>query len=166
MTQPSRTLKYMMGLCCAKYILSSKWLIESASAGYFLPEDDFEIREFYFEGLKMDVSHVMKSTIRNKVFEGKTFYLTPSIRPPAAQLKILIELCGGKVENNRRSILKIQEANNFSEDSYVIISCPEDTHLFNFKQFVCNIVSTEYIMEGITSQTLDIKSHLVKLGKN
>lgn len=157
-----RTVKYMYGLCCAKYILTSKWLVESANAGYFLPEEDFEMREVEYEGIKVNVKTVLFSSIRNKLFEGKHFFITPSVKPALSQLRSLIELCGGKVENNRRSIMKIQEGNNFSENSYVIISCQQDLHLITFKQFVCHVCTSEFIMNAIISQTLNFSAHSIK----
>lgn len=162
MTRPSRSIKYMYALCCAKYIVSSDWLVESANAGYFLPEDEYQITDLDFDGIRTSIKNVLKSPIRNKLFEGKIFFLTPSVKPGVSHLKNLIELCGGKVENNRRSTMIIQEAINFSENSYIIISCAQDIHLITFRQFVCHVCSSEFVLSSIMTQSLNFSAHAIK----
>lgn len=70
-------------------------------------------------------------------------------------LKWMIEQCGGKWEQNRRSIMKIHEINQQAPNSYIIISCPEDLHLLNFKHFVCYVCTSEFILQSIMTQTID-----------
>lgn len=162
MTHPMRTVKFMYGLCVAKFILSTNWLVDSALNGYFVPEEHYGLKEVELEGIKMDVQLVLNSSIRNRIFDGKVFYLTPSIKPAINHLKTMIEICGGIVEENRRSVPKIHEQNNLSANSYIIISCPTDSHLIPFKQFVCFVCTTEFVMQSIMSQTINFTPHMIK----
>lgn len=76
-------------------------------------------------------------------------------------LRWMIEQCGGKWEPNRRSIMKIHELNQQAPNSYIIISCPDDLHLLNFKHFVCYVCTSEFILQSIMTQTIDfLKSEL------
>lgn len=159
MTRPARTIKFMYGLCCAKYILKSSWIEESANLGSFQNEENYWITEIM--DFKCDVPSVVKAPGKNKLFENRVFFITPSVKPSVNYLRWLIEQCGGKWEQNRRSIGKIHELNNQNPNSYAIISCPEDLHLLNFKHFVCYICTSELIMVSIMTQQIDfIRSEL------
>jgi hypothetical protein len=57
---------------------------------------------------------------------------------------------------------KIHEQNNLSANSYIIISCPNDSHLINFKQFVCFVCTTEFVMQSIMLQTINFTPHMIK----
>lgn len=70
-------------------------------------------------------------------------------------LRWMIEQCGGKWEPNRRSIMKIHELNQQTPNSYIIISCPDDLHLLNFKHFVCYVCTSEFVLQSIMTQTID-----------
>jgi PAX-interacting protein 1 len=150
----------MYALCRAKYILHSSWLEESAKAGNFLPEDNFWINDLSQANFKCDVQFVVKSAMRSRLFENRVFYITPSVTPSPNYLRYLIESCGGRCEQNRRSLAKIHEINQQSQN-YFVISCPEDLHLLGFKHFVCYVVTSEFILQSIMTQTVDfLKSEL------
>ena len=44
-------------------------------------------------------------------FQGKTFYLTPSVVPGRTWLKEIIECAGGTVDNKLRSVKDVKEKN-------------------------------------------------------
>jgi len=160
MTEPSRTLKFLYALCRAKYILKSSWLEDSSKAGYFQPEDNFWVTDLG-ASYKCNVPAVVKSPTRKCLFENRVFYITPSVVPGPSYLKWLIEQCGGKWEQNRRSVMKIHELNQQSPNSYIIISCAEDLHLLGFKHFVCYVCTSEFVLQSIMTQTIDfLKSEL------
>lgn len=154
-------MKFLYGLCAAKYVLTSKWLEVSAKAGQFVIEDDYWVPRIE-ENFTCEIEKVVKSPSKQTLFENKVFYLTPSIVPRASFLREIIELCGGKVEKNRRSILKIQEQNNQLANSYVIITCPQDLHLLTFKQFVCYACTSEFVMQSLMNQSINFSPHSLK----
>lgn len=161
MTRQGRTMKFIYGLCLAKFIVKSSWLEESARAGHFVSEDKHIMQESQQDFI-CDVEKVIKSPIRKALFAGKFFFITPSVRPSFAYLRNLIELCGGKVEKNRRSLAKIQEQNEQAANSYIIISCPDDLQLIGFKNFVCYVCTTELILQSIMEQAINILPHSLK----
>lgn len=158
MTRPERSIKFIYALCRAKYILKSSWLEESAKLGYFQPEEPHWLTSLG-TSYKCDIPAVVKSVNKHKLFENRVFYITPTVTPAPGYLRWLIEKCGGKLESNRRSVMKIHELNNQNPNSYIIISCPEDLHLIGFKHFVCYVCTTEFILQSIMSMSIDFISH-------
>ncbi|GAB0097831.1 PAX-interacting protein 1 [Sergentomyia squamirostris] len=167
MTRLTRTHKLLLALCVVKHVLSTKWIMESAAQGNFLPVDTFCIRDATFEeNFKCDIHESVKNPNRGKLFDGKVFYMTPSVRPAVRDLTQMIEACGGKVEKNRRSVRRIQEANTQSPDSYIILSCANDLHLLTDLTHTIKenriICTTEFVMNSIMKQKLNIESHIIK----
>jgi PAX-interacting protein 1 len=162
MTKPNRTIKFLYALCKAKFILNSSWLEDSAKNGYFQPAENYWIQDFQAKtNFKCDIPAVMKSPTRNKLFENRVFYITPSVTPAPVYLRWMIEQSGGKWEHNRRSVMKIHELNQQSPNSYIVVSCPEDLHLLGFKHYVCYVCTSEFILQSIMTQTMDfLKSEL------
>jgi len=162
MTCPARSLRAIFGLCKAKHILKSAWLTDSINVGYLLPEESYYWITDVGNGFKCDVPAVLKSPMRQKLFENRVFFITPSVKPSPAALKWIIEQCGGKWEQNRRSILKISELNNQMPNSYIIISCPEDLYLLGAnRHFICYVCTPEFILQSVMSQNIDfLKSEL------
>lgn len=166
MTRLTRTIKLLTCLCCVKCIASSDWLVESARSGKFLPADNYRIENPEFERqFKCDISKTVKQSTRNKLFEGKIFYLTPTIFPPVKNVQQLIELCGGVTEKVRRSSVRIQEALKQNPNSYIIISCLDDLHLVadlaklpKSNQIIC---TTEVVMKSIMTQTINFDDHMI-----
>lgn len=174
MTRLMRTCKLLACLCTVRYALSSNWVIESAKAGQFVPESEHPLRSKEFEEFKCDIKKVLHSPMRRTLFVGKTFFLTPSVRPVIKEMVQLIELSGGTVEKSRRSAAKIQETNSQSPDSYIILTCANDLHLLNDltrsnkvnriinKASLWQICTTELVMKSIMSQSIDFDAHAIK----
>lgn len=166
MTKLLRTSKLLQCLCTVRYILSSDWLVDSVAAGELLAEEKYAMKDEGFERqFSCDVQQVVKASDRSKLFEGRTFHMTPSIKPNVKALAKMIELSGGRVEKARRSLIKIHEANAQS-NSYVVLSCSPDLHLLSdilrSKQHNRIVATTEFVMESIMSQTVrDMEPHII-----
>lgn len=167
MSRLVRTTKLLQCLCTVSHVLTSDWLVDSVAAGELLPEEKYLLRDPAFEReFKCDLQVVVKSGSRRRLFEGRTFYMTPSVKPSPKVLTRLIELSGGRVEKSRRSLLKIHEANAHSPNSYVVLSCSGDLHLLadilRSKQHNRIVSTTEFVMESIMSQTIkDMEPHTI-----
>lgn len=167
MTKLERTCKLLQCLCTVNHILSSDWLVDSVAAGELLPEEKYPLQDTSFErDFKCNLQAVIKSNSRRTLFEGRTFYMTPSVKPGLKVLSRLIELSGGRVEKSRRSLLKIHEANAQSPNSYVVLSCSGDLHLLadilRSKQHNRIVSTTEFIMESIMTQKIrDMEPHVI-----
>lgn len=170
MTRLVRTCKLLQCLVTVKHIVSSSWIVDSAKAGEFLDctEERYRIRDTEFEAtFDCDIHGAVVAPDRDRLFAGRTFYITPSVRPSVKELTKLIELAGGKVERNRRSAIKIHEANSAAANSYLILASPQDLHLLpdltrNQKQ--CRIICTsEFVMKSVMCQSIvDIEPHIIK----
>lgn len=160
MTKLTRTTKLLVCLCVAKHITSSTWLVESAKAGKFLPPENYPIHDKLFEeNFKCDIYKSIQQPNRNKLFEKKVFYLTPSVIPSYNNLANIIELCGGTIEKNRRSSSVISETMKQNPGSYIVIGCQKDIHLLIDLAKVSKshrfIYSSEYIMQSIMQQKIE-----------
>lgn len=148
------------------HILSSKWIIESAKAGKFLPTDEYQWNDEQFnKTYRCDLQITIKSSIRKILFNGKTFYITPSVRPDIKVLIELIELSGGKVEKKRRSATQIADANSQQPESYIILTCTKDMHLLidltkpgKPNRIIC---ATELVMTSIMQQKIEVEPHII-----
>ncbi|KAL1400707.1 hypothetical protein pipiens_007212 [Culex pipiens pipiens] len=168
MTRVARTVKLITALTTVRYVLSSKWISDSASAGQFLPPENYrlDVKELD-ETFRCDLYKVLESPARNKLFEGKIFFITPQVKPSAKDVRQMIELSGGVVEKNPRSVKKIRETNLEKPGSYVIVGCPEDRifiqpFIQKGKHGACQICTSEYVMQSILQQKLTIEPHVIK----
>ena len=167
LTRLVRSSKLLCSLPVVHHILTSKWLIDSAQAGHFLPTETYEwCDEKFTETFGCDIQKTIKSSTRSKLFEGKTFYMTPSVHPRVKDLTKLIESSGGVVEKHRRSANRIAETNAQSPESYIILSCMKDLHLLadlvrQAKATRC-ICTTEAVLTSIMTQTIDLEMHIIK----
>ena len=71
----------------------------------------------------------MKFLMFAYLFQGKTFYITPSVVPSRSVLREIIENSGGKVASQRKSLKAINEVNQMDDNAYIVISCAADLHL-------------------------------------
>lgn len=166
LTRLTRTSNLLRALCVVDHILSSKWIVESAKVGKFLPTDDFQLNEEQFsDTYRCDIQSTIKSTKRKQLFDGKTFYITPSVRPNIKDLTALIELSGGKVEKKRRTAAAIAEANAQQPESYIILTCTKDMHLLidltkpgKPNRIIC---ATELVMTAVMQQKIEVEPHII-----
>lgn len=166
LTQLIRTYKLLFALCVVDHIVSSKWIVDSAKAGKFLRPDEYALNDEQFRQLhNCDIQMAIKSTNRRTLFAGKTFFVTPSVRPKPKEIISLIEMCGGTVEPKRRTATQISLANGQQPDSYIILTCPNDLHLMHDLMRVSKlnrcICSTEFVLAAIMNQKINIEPHII-----
>lgn len=164
MTKENRTSKLIQAVCHVNFVLKSSWLVESAIAGKFIPPDPHIIQFIDVdENLRYDLFKVIQSQVRSTLFAGKYFFITPDVFPSSRDLEKMITSAGGIVEAKRRSALAIAESQSKCPDTYIIITCVKDLSLIydlvrNEKKPKCLILSTEFVMSSILTQTLEIES--------
>ncbi|KAK9754172.1 BRCA1 C Terminus (BRCT) domain [Popillia japonica] len=168
MPQLKRTHKLLCSICVGSYILPESWLRDSHAAGKFLDESNYTIdtKEFNSE-FKCDFNQTLSTKNRNKLFEGKHFFITPSIVPRKKELIELIEFCGGNVERNRRTLAQIEATNISSPYSYIILTHENDLHLVadllkNKKDKVRIVCNSELVLSAILKQTFEVEPYAVK----
>ncbi|XP_047538445.1 PAX-interacting protein 1 isoform X1 [Vanessa atalanta] len=164
-----RTCKLVSCLITVKHLLAPEWVLESQRLNKFADEAEHGLRDEAFnETFNCDIDEVLLcGEQRKKLFEGMTFFLTPCVKPSKAGLTEMIELCGGKVEKNRRSYVSIQEMHNQKPYSYLVLTVPNDLHLVYYllqSEKTLNVVcSTEVVLSAIMRQKLEIEQFLVKI---
>lgn len=164
-----RTSKFISCLVTVKHMLSPEWVQESQRLNKFADEAQYGLRDDNFNKMfKCDISEVLLcGEQRKKLFDGITFFLTPCVKPSRGALTEMIELCGGKVEKNRRSYVSINEMHHQKPYSYLVLTVPNDLHLVYYllqSEKTLNVVcSTELVLSAIMRQKLEIDEFLVKI---
>lgn len=164
-----RTSKLISCLVTVKHLLSPEWVYESQRLNKFADEAMHGLKDDAFnKTFNTDVSEVLLcGEQRRKLFEGVTFFLTPCVKPAKNTLVEMIELCGGKVEKNRRSYVSIQEMHTQRPYSYLVLTVPNDLHLVYYllqSEKTLNVVcSTEVVLSAIMRQKLEVHEFLVKI---
>lgn len=164
-----RTNKLLHCICTGAYILPESWLRDSHSANKFLDPVNYSLdtKDFNSE-YKCDFNQTLLTRNRNKLFEGKFFYITPSVFPSKTVLIELIESCGGSVERHRRTLSQIEITNLNSPYSYIILTHANDLHLIydvlsNKKDKIRTVCNVELIYSAILKQTFEVEPYAVQV---
>ncbi|KAK3915929.1 Microcephalin [Frankliniella fusca] len=96
-----RTVNLLLGIAQGCWILPYSWVQQSLQAGHWLDEEAFEMKTF---------PAIQKCRIARETFGGRcnifntgdSYYLSPKTRPPHAQLRKLLLLCGAKIVSTLR----------------------------------------------------------------
>ncbi|ETO23827.1 hypothetical protein RFI_13341 [Reticulomyxa filosa] len=93
----ARTMKVLIGLARATWIVTSEWIEQSFNEGKWLPPDAFQWSH-YTKPLDESAEKTKKQTLfhglRVHVRQGRENY---NVFPTSAQLETLVELCGANV---------------------------------------------------------------------
>lgn len=169
MPQLIRSNKLLHCICLGVSIMPESWLKDSHTAGKFLDESNYSLdtKDFNNE-FKCDFNQTLTMKNRNKLFEGKYFFITPSVFPGKKTLTELIQNCGGVVERIRRSATQIEATNVNSPYSYVILTHENDLHLVadllkNKKDKMRVVCNVELILSAILKQTFEVEPYAVKV---
>ncbi|TFK35317.1 hypothetical protein BDQ12DRAFT_714751 [Crucibulum laeve] len=119
-----RTEKFICAVSSGAHVLSAKWATDSALAKRLLPEEEYPLidkdGENKYNLVLTDALEKAKH-LNGKLFDRKTFYVTPKIPVDIKLLKNVVTACGGQVSTTTPTA-RILAAN---PDRHVI-SCPED----------------------------------------
>lgn len=165
----ARSNKLFFAIATGAHVVSDHWLRDSHKANQFLDEANYSInaKDFNF-AYKCDIERTFQTKNRNRLLEGKCFYVTPSVFPSKKVVVELIQASGGKVERIRRSAAQIEATNISSPYSYFIITHENDLHLVGdllknkkdkFK-IVCNV---ELIYSAVLNQTFEVEPYAVSV---
>lgn len=163
----ARSNKLFFAIAKGAHLVSDLWLRDSHEANQFLPEYSYNLnsKEFNYE-YKCDIDQTFLTKSRNKLLEGKFFFVTPSVFPSKKILTELIQASGGTVERIRRSASQIEATNINSPYSYFIITHENDLHLVadllkNMKDKMKIICNAELIFSAILKQTFEVEPYAV-----
>ncbi|XP_069126699.1 LOW QUALITY PROTEIN: microcephalin-like [Argopecten irradians] len=96
---PRRTLNLLYAVSRGCWILHQKWVYDSLDAGHWLPEEKYEVTNWFpsvktARLLKESLKENYKSTLFSSV---DIMYVSQKTSPPRSHLAALIKLCGGQV---------------------------------------------------------------------
>lgn len=169
MPKLTRTNKLLFAIVKSTHVLPDRWLEESLTAKTFLPESRFSLpTEEFNQTYKATIEKAMQSFYKHKLFEGKSFWITPSVFPSKRTISELIELSGGKLERIRRSRAQIEATNSTAPFSYFILTAKEDLHLVadllktkkDKQRIVCNV---ELVLSAILKQEFEVEAYAVSV---
>lgn len=166
-----RSTKLLFAITVGSYIVPDTWLKESQTANTFLDESTYRFDTKEFNATHdCDFYKTLETKNRDKLFQNKVFFLTPSVVPSYKVLKELIEKSGGTVEKQRRSLGQIEAANNSVPYSYIILTNENDLHVVydclrktkgSEKQKY--VGSSEVVMMAVLRQSFPFDQFLVRV---
>nr|SVE77471.1 EOG090X027U [Daphnia lumholtzi] len=151
-----RTPKLLCCLPTVKFILSPRWIHESAQQGKLLDEQPYLLKDTELERkMDIDLLKLLSLPQRDHLFKGKMFYITPSVVPSRSVLRDIIENSGGKVIAQPKSMKVISDFVSKDENSYIVISCPTDLHLLNdVMKAKIGVYSSEFVLSAVLKQAI------------
>ena len=97
MSKLTRTNNMLMCLPIVKFVLQTKWILDSGEAGRWISEEGHMVEDPDSEiTYNFNLAKTLARTNRDKLFLGKTFYITPSVKPSMKVLTNIITYSGGR----------------------------------------------------------------------
>ena len=93
----SRTDKFLQVLPVVHQVVGPGWLLESMGTGCWVEEAPYSLSSKEMEtkfGFSLGATLARRN--RDKLFTGKTFYLTPHVKPGIDVLRNIVESAGGR----------------------------------------------------------------------
>lgn len=157
----ARTIKFFVAISCCRYILTKKWLEDSAAQERFLDESMYGLKDEKGEAaLSCNIAESLKRAQVRRLFQDLVFYVTPSVVPPVCELTTIIESAGGGVAKKRPSLKHI--ASTIDEKGcpkIIIITCLNDLHLSqDLRNRKIPVYNAEFVLTGVMRQEVDFNS--------
>lgn len=172
----ARTDKLLMCLPVVKHVLRTTWITDSDEAGRWISEEGYLLEDPEVERkFNFNMSSTLSRSNRDKLFMGKTFYMTPNVRPNLQVMKSIIKFSGGRLDNitpackdfiltaifrlknkKMKTTQEMKEINSGGNMNYIILTCEEDLHLVtDVLRAEQPVFPSELVMSAITRCELD-----------
>jgi len=163
MTKLMRTDKFCQCVPRIKFMVQDSWVRRSGEEGKWLQESNYPLNNPIVEnkyGFNLDKTLACGN--RDKLFNGKVFYITPSVVPRMKVLTDIIEAAGGKVDLRRmKTPNQIKEINAGGKTNYIVITCEEDVYLVTeVLRAGFGIFSPEFVLSAVTKCEMDFDLRL------
>ena len=153
----ARTMKFFVAINICKYVVTKDWIEDSAVQNRFLEESRYALKDDKGEstfGCKLSDS--LQRANSRPLFQGLTFYITPSTVPPVCELTSIIESAGGTVVKKRPSAKDISALISEMGPKFIVISCINDLHLCqDLQSKKIPIFNAEFVLSGVMRQEVD-----------
>ena len=149
-----RTVKLLSTVGKGLPVVGPSWLTLSKNAGRLLDPwqhilSDKEAEDKF--GIKLE--NALHKAVEKPLLEGYNIHITKNVKPVPDEMKAIIQSCGGKVLPRKPSAWP---------PNSVVISCQEDKASWNKMKGNVPIVAAEWLLSGVLTQELDMKTHLLK----
>ncbi|KAJ7096238.1 hypothetical protein C8R44DRAFT_683728 [Mycena epipterygia] len=148
-----RTEKLLCALAFGAFILSDKWATDSADANTLLPENDYILHDKVNErkwNFRLVDAMARAKEVGGRLFENKTFYVTPKVPVDIKLLKNLITSQGGKLLTQAPTVRILNSA-----PGRYVISCPEDISIWRALTKDHAIYTQELLLSAALTQQID-----------
>lgn len=160
----SRTMKFFIAINVCKYIVTGEWIEACVAQGAFVVETPYKLRD---EATEKTMNCVLEDSLKRaqnkKLFEGMSFYISPTVSPPSSDLEKIVEAAGGQVLKQRPNTQIFSEHRDENGNmKTVMITCENDVMLY--KDLIAKdiaIFNAEFILSGVMRQTVDFKSYQI-----
>ncbi|KAH9518689.1 PAX-interacting protein 1 [Bulinus truncatus] len=153
-----RTIKFFVAINTCHYIVTKEWLEDSSIQEKFLDESDYALKDEMGEAsFNCHLAESLRRARSRQLFQGLTFYITPSVAPPACELISIIESAGGIVVKRRPSVKQITASlDEKGNPKIIVITCLNDLHLsLDLRNRKLPVFNAEFVLTGVMRQEVD-----------
>ncbi|CAL1541165.1 unnamed protein product [Lymnaea stagnalis] len=156
-----RTIKFFIAINTCRYVVTKEWLEDSMSQDRFLDESDYVLKDESGEAaLHCNLAESLRRAQNRPLFQGLTFYISPSVVPPICELMSIIDSAGGVLVKRRPSVKQIVASlDEKGHPKIIVITCLNDLHLStDLRNRKLPIFNAEFILTGVMRQELDFNT--------
>ncbi|KIP02673.1 hypothetical protein PHLGIDRAFT_111799 [Phlebiopsis gigantea 11061_1 CR5-6] len=149
-----RTEKFLVAMAVAPHIVTDKWVEACVSKKKIMPEKDYILKDpdnekRYHYKLADALSRAHKKG--RKLFEGKTFYVTPKVPVDAKLLKAVITAGGGQFSSQNPTVRILK-----GHSSRFVVSTPADVSIWRpLAEQGFPVYSQELVLTSVLRQEVD-----------
>nr|XP_011440858.2 PAX-interacting protein 1 isoform X3 [Crassostrea gigas] len=160
----SRTMKFFVAINVCKHVVTGDWIEACLAQGAFVDETPYKLKDEVTEKtMNCVLEDSLKRAQTKKLFEGMSFYISPSVSPPSSDLEKIVEAAGGQILKQRPNTQIFTEHKDENGNmKTVMITCENDVMLY--KDLIAKdiaIFNAEFILSGVMRQTVDFKSYQI-----
>ncbi|PRP88437.1 hypothetical protein PROFUN_03154 [Planoprotostelium fungivorum] len=146
-----RTVKFMSALCVPAQFVHFNWIDECETAGHFVEEEPFLIRDVEGEErYKFNLLESCHMAATQKIMQGYKIHMTSKTKPSPTEFEEVIQSAGGTLSGKPGG----------HDEKMIIVSCEEDRKLWpGLREMGYKIHSTELLLSAVLQQRWDMNGH-------
>ncbi|KAI9093033.1 hypothetical protein DFS34DRAFT_666617 [Phlyctochytrium arcticum] len=154
-----RTVKFLCALSAGKHIVNVRWLDACKKDKRFTGESKYFLKDARSEkqygfSLKSSLLHAQKPN-QSRLFEGLTFYATPSVKPPKEEMLQILQAAGGVMCEDTGTL-------DPENEKHVILGDAGDaTEIKKLQKTGFKIYTNEFVLTGLLRMKVECDSHIL-----
>ncbi|RUS89229.1 hypothetical protein EGW08_003039 [Elysia chlorotica] len=161
----ARTIKFFVAINACRHVVVKDWLEDSFAQKSFLDESSYALKDAKGEAaLDLKLAESLKRAQAKPLFQGLTFYITPSVVPPVCELVSIIESAGGSIVKKRPPVKQmLASIDEQGLPKIIVITCLNDLHLTqDLRSRKIPIFNAEFVLTGVLRQEVDYNTFRIK----